>query len=88
MNLVFFLNKSLLQDEILSTSYLVAHYLQGIGFKKKVYLLGSNGIGDELKAVGIEHIGVGVSHQKYFIQCIVYIAYFKYCEVIIGFKLR
>lgn len=49
------------QDEILSTAYLVAHYLKGIGFTKKVYLLGSNGIGEELKAVGIRHIGVGVS---------------------------
>ncbi|CAH2039586.1 unnamed protein product, partial [Iphiclides podalirius] len=51
-------------DEILSTSYLVAHYLQSIGFKKKVYLIGSNGIGDELKAVGIQHIGIGPDHVK------------------------
>lgn len=49
------------QDEILSTAYLVAHYLKDIGFSKKVYLLGSNGIGEELNAVGISHIGVGVS---------------------------
>ncbi|KOB78039.1 putative 4-nitrophenylphosphatase [Operophtera brumata] len=49
------------QDEILSTAYLVAHYLKGIGFTKKVYLLGSNGIAEELKAVGIRHTGVGPS---------------------------
>lgn len=54
----------LLQDEILSTAYLAAHYLKGIGFTKKVYLLGSNGIGEELKAVGIRHIGIGVSYMK------------------------
>ncbi|XP_053607028.1 glycerol-3-phosphate phosphatase isoform X2 [Plodia interpunctella] len=47
------------QDEILSTAYLAAHYLKGIGFNKKVYLLGSNGIAEELKSVGIRHIGVG-----------------------------
>lgn len=50
----------LFQEEILSTAFLVAHYLKGIGFTKKVYLIGSNGIGDELKAVGIRHIGIGV----------------------------
>ncbi|XP_063363695.1 glycerol-3-phosphate phosphatase [Cydia amplana] len=47
------------QDEILSTAYLAAHYLKGIGFTKKVYLVGSNGIGEELKAVGIRHTGIG-----------------------------
>ncbi|XP_059053890.1 glycerol-3-phosphate phosphatase [Achroia grisella] len=52
------------QDEILSTAYLVAHYLKGIGFTKKVYLLGSNGIGEELKAVGIRYIGVGPDHVQ------------------------
>ncbi|CAK1586135.1 unnamed protein product [Parnassius mnemosyne] len=52
------------EDEILSTSYLVAHYLKSIGFKKKVYIIGSNGIGDELKAVGIRHIGIGPDHVK------------------------
>ncbi|XP_047027283.1 glycerol-3-phosphate phosphatase-like [Helicoverpa zea] len=52
------------QDEILSTAFLVAHYLKGIGFTKKVYLLGSNGIGEELKAVGIRHIGVGPDPVK------------------------
>ncbi|GBP19886.1 Glycerol-3-phosphate phosphatase [Eumeta japonica] len=49
-------------DEILSTAYLVAHYLKGIGFTKKVYMIGSNGIGEELKAVGIRYIGVGPDH--------------------------
>ncbi|CAG9793898.1 unnamed protein product [Diatraea saccharalis] len=51
-------------EEILSTAYLVAHYLKGIGFTKKVYLLGSNGIGEELKAVGIHHIGIGPDPVK------------------------
>ncbi|CAH0584323.1 unnamed protein product [Chrysodeixis includens] len=52
------------QEEILSTAYLVAHYLKGIGFTKKVYLIGSNGIGEELKAVGIRHYGIGPDPVK------------------------
>lgn len=52
------------QEEILSTSYLAAHYLKGIGFTEKVYIVGSNGVGDELKAVGIRHIGIGPDHVK------------------------
>ncbi|XP_045450794.1 glycerol-3-phosphate phosphatase-like [Melitaea cinxia] len=51
-------------EDILSTAYLVAHYLRGIGFRKKVYLVGSSGIGDELKAVGIRHIGIGPDPVK------------------------
>ncbi|KAJ2944394.1 hypothetical protein O0L34_g18404 [Tuta absoluta] len=51
-------------DEILSTAYLAAHYLKGIGFSKKVYLIGSNGIADELKAVGITSLGLGPDNVK------------------------
>ena len=53
----------LLQEEFYSTSYLVAAYLKGIEFKKKVYLFGGKGIADELDNVGIPHIGLGVSKQ-------------------------
>ncbi|XP_028172569.1 glycerol-3-phosphate phosphatase isoform X2 [Ostrinia furnacalis] len=52
------------QEEILSTAFLAAHYLKGIGFTKKVYILGSNGIGEELKAVGIRNFGVGPDPVK------------------------
>uniref|UniRef100_A0A2H1VUG0 SFRICE_024828 n=1 Tax=Spodoptera frugiperda TaxID=7108 RepID=A0A2H1VUG0_SPOFR len=51
-------------EEILTAAFLVAHYFKGIQFSKKVYLLGSHGIGEELEAVGVRHIGVGPDHVK------------------------
>ena len=47
-----------LQDMVTS-SYLSASYLKDIGFNKKVYVFGAEGLAHELDAVGIEHIGVG-----------------------------
>ncbi|XP_069704359.1 glycerol-3-phosphate phosphatase-like [Periplaneta americana] len=47
------------KDEVLTTSYLTACYLQDIGFKKKVYIVGTSGISRELNLVGIRNIGVG-----------------------------
>ena len=52
-----------LQDSVLTTSYLTACYLQDIGFKKKVYVVGTNGISRELNLLGIRNFGVGVSNQ-------------------------
>ncbi|XP_022827801.1 glycerol-3-phosphate phosphatase-like [Spodoptera litura] len=51
-------------EEILSAAYLAGHYFKDIGFTKKVYLLGSDGLGEELKSVGVRHIGVGPDHVK------------------------
>ncbi|XP_076369966.1 glycerol-3-phosphate phosphatase-like isoform X2 [Tachypleus tridentatus] len=46
-------------DRIFPTSYCVAVYLKSIHFKKKVYVLGSSGIGDELYSAGIPFLPVG-----------------------------
>lgn len=47
------------EDGIISTAYAAAKYLQKRKFDKKVYLIGSPGIAEELKSVGIEYFGLG-----------------------------
>ena len=44
-------------EEIYSSSYAAAAYLESIGFNKKVYVVGEVGIQEELDLVGIPHIG-------------------------------
>ncbi|KAL0268163.1 UNVERIFIED_CONTAM: hypothetical protein PYX00_010214 [Menopon gallinae] len=46
-------------DEIISTAYLAAEYFSSIKFNKKVYVIGSRGITDELDRFGIRHTDVG-----------------------------
>jgi len=47
-----------MKDELISSSYATAVYLQSISFKKKVYVVGESGIGIELKEAGIEALGM------------------------------
>ncbi|XP_063224131.1 glycerol-3-phosphate phosphatase [Bacillus rossius redtenbacheri] len=47
------------KENILSTAYLTAGYLEDLGFKKKAYIVGSEGIAKELDLVGIKSLGVG-----------------------------
>ena len=46
-------------DELYSTNVAVAVYLESIGFKKKVFVVGMNGISKELAKIGIDSFGVG-----------------------------
>ncbi|XP_062134203.1 glycerol-3-phosphate phosphatase [Drosophila sulfurigaster albostrigata] len=45
-------------NEILSSSMALARYLQERKFKRKVFIVGEQGIADELKAVGIESLPI------------------------------
>ncbi|KAH8372431.1 hypothetical protein KR093_011584 [Drosophila rubida] len=47
------------KHEILSSSMALARYLQERKFKRKVYIVGEQGIAEELKAVGIESLPIG-----------------------------
>lgn len=44
---------------MISTAYLAAQYLKQINFEKKVYIVGSTGISQELDLIGIKNTGVG-----------------------------
>lgn len=49
------------QDDVISTGYLAAEYLKNLGFNKKVYVIGSGGVIQELDRFGLQHTGIGVS---------------------------
>uniref|UniRef100_A0A6M2DLX8 Putative phosphoglycolate/pyridoxal phosphate phosphatase family n=1 Tax=Xenopsylla cheopis TaxID=163159 RepID=A0A6M2DLX8_XENCH len=47
------------KDEIQCTSFLAADYLKNLGFKKKVYLIASEGLAKEMELAGIDHLPIG-----------------------------
>lgn len=53
----YILKSVLSQDEIYSSSFAAAAYLESINFKKKVYVIGEDGILQELDLLGIPHLG-------------------------------
>lgn len=58
----------MLQDDIVSTSYLAAEYLHKQGFKKKAYVIGTPGVIKELDKFGIAHTDIGVSDKYYILS--------------------
>jgi len=48
----------LLQDEVITSSYIAPAYLKSIGFKKKTYIIGQSGIGDEFSEAGLPFRGI------------------------------
>lgn len=48
------------QEEIVSSSFVMAQYLKQQGFNKKVYVVGTSGMTAELDNVGIAHTDIGV----------------------------
>jgi ribonucleotide monophosphatase NagD (HAD superfamily) len=52
------------KEEVYSSSYAAASYLKSLNFSKKVYVVGGQGIGDELKEVGIPYRGIE-EHAKF-----------------------
>lgn len=49
-----------------ASSFAAAAYLKGIGFNKKVYIIGEVGIQKEMDIAGISHLGGPVSFWRRF----------------------
>lgn len=46
-------------EDILTSTYVAAHYLKQTGFDKTLYVIGPEQLGKDLDDVGIKHIGIG-----------------------------
>lgn len=51
-------------DDIVSTSWVLARYLESINFKDRVFAIGSPAMAAELNKANIDHIGIGPNHHE------------------------
>ena len=57
--------KSVSEDDIVCTSWVLAGYLKSINFKDKAYVIGNTSMAKEMDKMGIDYCGIGPICEEY-----------------------